>query len=121
MLYEVITGVILRNADHMSRMVDSLLALSRWESSQPGTRTVPVNARRLAEEAIQSLWPQAQAKTVRMELNAPDDLPEVMGDEAGLADVFRNLLDNALKYSPAGGCVRVDVSRGQGRVRNNFV
>jgi len=109
-------GVILRNADHMSRMVDSLLALSRWESSQPGTRTEPVNARRLAEEAIQSLWPQAQAKTVRMELNAPDDLPEVMGDEAGLADVFRNLLDNALKYSPEGGCVRVDASRGKGRV-----
>lgn len=109
-------GVILRNADHMSRMVDSLLALSRWESSQPGTRTVPVDARRLAEESIQNLWPQAQAKAVRMELNAPADLPRVMGDEAGLADVFRNLLDNALKYSPEKSRITVSGTRGQGKV-----
>ncbi len=114
--HERFLGIILRNADHMSRMVDSLLALSRWENSQPGTRTKPVDARRLAEEAVQSLWPQAQAKSVRMELDAPPDLPRVLGDEAGLADVLRNLLDNALKYSPERSTVRVGAAHMDGRV-----
>ncbi|EPR39832.1 multi-sensor signal transduction histidine kinase [Desulfovibrio sp. X2] len=100
-------GVIQRNADHMSRMVDSLLALARWENSQPGSRTVAVNARALAEEAAQNIWPAAQGKSVSVAVDAPQDLPEVMGDAGGLADVFRNLIDNAVKYSPEGGSVRV--------------
>ena len=51
-----------------------------------------------------------------MELDAPDDLPPLQADEARLQEVIYNLLDNAVKYSPAGGKITVRASSDGDRV-----
>ena len=109
-------SIIQKNADHMSRMVESLLALARWENSQPGASAVPVDARALIDEALAMLRPEAGKKGVRLLADVPADLPRPLADAAGLADVLRNVLDNAVKYSPRDGEVRISAHGAEDRV-----
>ncbi len=98
---------ILRNADHMSRMVSGLLILAKAEHRAAGA---PTDARTdlasVLAEAETVLRPQAEAKSITLELDARDNHP-VPGERDALLEVARNLLDNAVKYTQAGGLVRV--------------
>jgi len=89
-----------------ARLVEQLLALAR---SQHGSWTEPsvVSLRKLANEAIVNALDMAQSKQVDLGLEGVDDV-EVIADLPALAIVLRNLVDNAVRYTPEGG--KVDVS-----------
>ncbi|WP_239057869.1 ATP-binding protein [Pseudodesulfovibrio sp. JC047] len=98
---------VLNNADHMDKVISSMLALAK--SEQMGTRLdlVPVSAREYMTRAINdvSLW--AEERSVMLELRTPDGDMDVLGEEDGVLHVFHNLLNNAVKYSPEGGKITV--------------
>jgi two-component system phosphate regulon sensor histidine kinase PhoR len=110
---------IASEVERLARLVEDLLALSRLDAVV--SALVPVNLRVVAEEAISATWQPAEEKGVTLALQAATGLPRVQGDVDRLRQVFVNLLDNGVKYTPAGGqvtvrlvpdgnCVRTEVS-----------
>lgn len=99
-------GVIHDEAERMGRMVAQLLALARLESGELRLRREPLNVAALLEQVIASSAPRAAERGVQVGLTAPPAL-FVSADEDRLIEVFANLLDNAISYSPAGATVQV--------------
>lgn len=99
--------IIAAETGRLSRLVDDLLDLSRLESGRLEIRRDPVDLSGLVERALAFYAPAAQAKRVTLEGALPPDVPPVPGDEDLLEQVLRNLVDNAVKYTPEGGRVGV--------------
>jgi signal transduction histidine kinase len=96
--------VIHDEAERMRRMVDELLILARFDAGQVDMAHAPVELGPLLAACVERLSPQAQAAGIALELDAPD-APTITGDGDRLAQVFANLLDNAIAHTPAGGRV----------------
>ena len=94
--------VIYNEAGSMHRMVLDLLDLARLDAGTLELQCAPVNLPALLNNIAEKFFPQAHAAgvSIRVESTA---LPVVMGDGDRLAQVFSNLVDNALKHTPAGG------------------
>ena len=95
----------------MTRIVTDLLSLSKIEESEHTPPAARVDAARLVQSTVDALAPQIKAKQARVELAVSSGLPPVLGDADQLAQVFQNLIDNAIKYGRAGGTVRVRLAR----------
>jgi len=93
--------IIHDEAERMHRLVDELLILARFDAGQMVMARDPVELGPLLRGCVEKLAPQAQAAGVALELDVPERL-FVTGDTDRLAQVFTNLLDNALAHTPAG-------------------
>lgn len=93
--------------DALTQMVQELLELSRIESGQVPVRLEPVAVRDFVSPAVERLRPQAERAALELIVALPEDLPFVLGDAERLAQVVTNLVHNAIKFTPAGGRVRV--------------
>ncbi|PKO39525.1 MAG: two-component sensor histidine kinase [Betaproteobacteria bacterium HGW-Betaproteobacteria-6] len=93
-----------------AHLVDQMLHLARLdpESGLPAPQTVDLAG--LAEEVCADLGPQILAKNIEFDLAASPDC-QVTGQPEWLGVLIRNLVDNAVRYTPEGGQVRVDVAR----------
>jgi len=95
----------------LTRLVDDLHDLALADAGQLRLERAPVDLVVLARAAVDHFAPAAEAAGVTLELAAADDAPEVEGDAGRLAQVLRNLLSNALRHTPRGGRVSVQVDR----------
>jgi len=91
-------GIMRGEAGRMTRLVDDLLSLSRIELNEHVAPTSRVPLASLIEQVADALELRAGERGMRLSLVLPEDLPEVQGDEDELAQVFQNLIDNAIKY-----------------------
>ncbi|HEX7434761.1 MAG TPA: HAMP domain-containing sensor histidine kinase, partial [Anaerolineaceae bacterium] len=96
--------VIYDEAGRMHRMVLDLLDLARLDAGTLELRRTPVDLPALLRNIAEKFAPQAQAAGVSISVDSPA-LPAVTGDGDRLAQVFTNLVDNALKHTPAGGYI----------------
>ncbi len=100
-------AIMYDQATRMSRLVGDLLTLSRIELQEhtrpEGRADVSTVLRRVAT----GLEMQAEQRNMRIDLNLPESLPLVAGQEDELAQVFQNLIDNALKYGREGTSVEI--------------
>jgi PAS domain S-box-containing protein len=101
--------IIDRQTAHLSRLVDDLLDVARVTSGKIELRAEALDLRALAERSLDALADAARTGNHQMEIDG--DPVWVHGDPARLEQVIRNLLDNALKYTPAGGRIRLSVER----------
>lgn len=92
----------------MNALVADLLALGRIDAGGGGT-SLRFSLAELLEEEGEALAPLAQARQVRLELPAAPGGAWVLGDPARIGQVVRNLLDNAIRYTPPGGWVRAEL------------
>ena len=102
----------------MTRLVEDLLSLSRIEMKEHTMPTGRTDLDRLVRSVASSLEPPASEKGMTLEV-AVGPLPPVAGDQDELAQVFQNLIDNAIKYGRPGTPVRVvagDSLEGQRRL-----
>jgi signal transduction histidine kinase len=95
--------IIYDEAARMHRMVESLLDLARIEAGQMDMRQRAVAPSDLLHAIGESLSVRAREKGLTLTLDIFPDLPRIAGDGDRLAQVFNNLLDNALKHTPSGG------------------
>ncbi|WP_243357944.1 sensor histidine kinase [Fundidesulfovibrio terrae] len=108
--------VIVKNANHMSKMVEELLSLARIENDrQPPVKT-RIRAGESFRAALRECATLARDRDVTVESLLPGDGPEIMADASQLTQVFRNLLENAIKYGPEGSTVTVSHRPGQADV-----
>jgi len=116
--------IIFRQSERLSRLVEDLLELSRLEAREFKLSPEPVELQDTAQRAADAVRPRAESKGIRLEIDVPADLRAV-GDERAIEQVLLNLLDNAVKYMPGGGEVKIAARVRDGRceieVRDNGV
>ena len=93
---------IVREARHMSKLVENLLALARGDGQALGAESVPVDLSLLLRELCTELAPAALAKGLELTATIPDNEIYAMGDTTDLRRLFLILIDNAIKYTEAG-------------------
>jgi two-component system sensor histidine kinase QseC len=99
----------LQGCDRAARLVDQLLLLTRLEAD-PGPSQPAVDLAALARQVLAAAVPEATARQQTLSLQA-EGTPQVCAQEALLVALLRNLVDNALRYSPEGAQVQVRVER----------
>jgi two-component system phosphate regulon sensor histidine kinase PhoR len=100
-------AILEKHVGQLSNLVRDLLDLSRIESRPGLPRTVPVDVRDVARRVADLAGPAARKKSQSISLELPSTLPAVPGDPDYLERALFNLVDNAIKYSPDGGRIRV--------------
>ncbi len=101
--------IIMRQSNRLNLILDDLLQLSQIESGQVLFRREPVELRALLERTVAVIKPLADKKHHTLELSLPDDYVVVEGDEERLVQVFINLLENAVKYTPDQGRISMAI------------
>jgi len=89
----------------LGSLVEDLTLLSRFEAGRAELGQDEIDLVRLAETLNYQQRPHAAERGVTLELVAPDTIIPIRGSLNHLQIVFRNLLDNAIKYTPSGGCI----------------
>ena len=103
--------VIERNVKAQSRLIEDLLDVSRINSGKLRLNVRPIELAAVIRGAVDSVSPAAEAKAISIGLQIPRDVGQIVGDPDRLQQVVWNLLTNAIKFTPSGGRVRVDVDR----------
>jgi len=99
-----------------SRLANQLLALARAESAGTTSAREPVALNELCESVAQDVLPQAIEREIDFAFEPCADPAEILGDATLLGELVRNLVDNALKYTPKRGTVVVSVHAKPNRV-----
>jgi two-component system phosphate regulon sensor histidine kinase PhoR len=105
-----------RNAERLSRLVDDLLDLARLEADRYQLEIDELSVHAAVRKAVDAVERTAQARDIRVEIDV-DAALRVRADEKALDQILVNYLDNAVKYTPGGGKVRVGARADSGQVR----
>jgi two-component system sensor histidine kinase GlrK len=103
-----ILTIIAAESNRLTRLVNSILDLSKMEAGMMPYQFVTGNIALLIEQAVNEMVPYAEAKRIRVEREIGGDLPACPMDMDRILDVVRNLIGNAVKFTPEGG--RIDVA-----------
>ncbi|MGZ8378222.1 MAG: ATP-binding protein [Gemmatirosa sp.] len=101
---------VLTSSRHLLGLVDDVLDLARLESGRMVIERVPGTVGPLTAGALALIASQAAARGVRVVEPAPDTDARFVGDEHRVRQILVNLLTNAVKFTPAGGTVTVDIT-----------
>ena len=97
---------VLAGCDRATHLVQQLLTLARLDPEDPANKAEACDLRALARNAVAELAPYALSKQIDIDL-AEGGAVETKGYAGLIAILLRNLIDNAIRYSPAGGSVQV--------------
>ena len=102
-------GAINSETGRLEKLVNRLLEWQQIEAGRKQYRFEPDSLAAVTRNAVELLRPQAEAKNVFIDLKVESEMPDILLDRAAMTDVLENLIDNAVKYSPAGGRVTVEL------------
>lgn len=109
-------GNVIAGCDRATRLVEQLLTLARLDPTRAAGPVEPCDLAGPVRQVIADLVPSALARSIDIELQAAD-AARVSGHPELIAVLARNLIDNAVRYSPRGTTVRVDVAATKDCVR----
>jgi heavy metal sensor kinase len=114
--YQEMAGIVINESDRLVGMINTLLEIAETEAGVAPISRVSVDINELARNAYELFLPVAEDKGVHLDLEAAAEPLIVSGDVSRLQRIVANLLDNAIKYTPAGGRVTLSVKEGQKEV-----
>ncbi len=109
--------VILNETARLSGLVEELLDFSRMQTGKMSFKNEKIDILAEVEEAICEYQQIARQSDIVLSYHEPQSVPPIMGDADRLEQVFINVIDNAIKYTPAGGAINIDVVPEEGCVR----
>jgi PAS domain S-box-containing protein len=104
------TGIIVRQVEHITGLVDDLIDVSRVTRGLIPTDKRPCDIARIVEQAIEQVRPVIEARGHRLAVALPAPPAFILGDQKRLVQALTNLLSNAAKYTPDGGNIALAVS-----------
>ena len=108
--------IIYQDSNRLASLINDLLDLLRIESGKMKMSVLPVELAPVVERTFGILRKVIEEKTLSVNINIPRGLPRVITDEQRLAQVLLNLCDNAVKYTPEGGSIKVSA-----QIKDNLV
>ena len=102
-------GSSLEEVERLQKIVEALFAISRLDAGEAQEQSMPVDLGDLAATTADQISLLAEDKQIHITCRCPSGIM-VRGDRARLKQVLVNLLDNAIKFTPTGGTVKVNVS-----------
>ncbi|MFA4981032.1 MAG: ATP-binding protein [Candidatus Omnitrophota bacterium] len=103
-------GIIYQDSDRLANLINDLLDLSRIESGNMKMEFETLEILPIVNHCVNVLERPAKDKSLSVKVNIPDNAAKVAGDNKRLLQVFLNLLDNAVKYTPEGGSIAINAS-----------
>jgi two-component system phosphate regulon sensor histidine kinase PhoR len=100
-------GIIRQNAERLASLTADLLTLSRIEMRRQELSLAPYHASDLLTEVVDTVYPIARKKQIRLEQQLSPEIDLVHCDAEAVHQILINLLDNAMKYTPDGGVITV--------------
>ena len=114
---QVAIDAIEQSASAQAQLIEDVLDVSRIMSGKLTFEARPVDLRTIAQAAITTIHPAAEAKGIEILTSIPPMLPPVSGDEGRLQQIIWNLLSNAIKFTPKAGSVTLRISHEGSLVR----
>jgi signal transduction histidine kinase len=102
--------------EHLKHLVEDLRTLSLADAGELVIHCQPVPPRELMERLAKAYQPQAAQQKINLRLEAGTDLPQIRIDPERMEQVLGNLVANALRYTPAGGQIRLTAAEEQGGI-----
>ncbi|MBW1613195.1 MAG: HAMP domain-containing protein, partial [Deltaproteobacteria bacterium] len=99
--------IIERHTDRLNQLIIDLLDLSRVETGKKKMDFQPRKVEELINRAVSHFMEISNKNRPKIKYNIPSDLPMVLADEEGIETVLKNLLDNAVKYTPKRGEINI--------------
>lgn len=97
------------SARSQAKLINDLVDSARVASGKLKLEFRPLNVYEILKNVLNSMKPQAEAKNIALNFSAADENVAVFGDAVRLNQVFTNLLSNALKFTPAGGNIQINL------------
>ena len=99
-----------KEIDRLSAVISDLLTLVSVDSGELKLKTAPLSLRDLINDNVRRLAPLARERGIELQFTGRENV-EIVGDHMKLTQVFYNLIDNAIKYTPRGGWVHVELAK----------
>jgi two-component system phosphate regulon sensor histidine kinase PhoR len=109
-------SIISQHADRMNKIISDLLQLSQIESKEFELKIEPFSVRELVEEVVYTLKHSAGEKSQSLEITLFSEDQKVLGDKYRINQALTNLVDNAIKYTPEKGTIKI-----QSQEHANFI
>ena len=107
---------VIESVDRSSHVVAQLLTLSKLGDEEALTDIHPVDLHKLATEIIAYLAPHALEKNIEIELSPVNKPLFILGNDTAIGILIRNVVDNAIRYTPDGGNVKISIFQTQSQV-----
>ena len=107
--YREMAATVIDGCDELVEMISTMLEISRTDAGVAKLTLKPVNVTKLVEDAADLFEPVADNRQIKLNITTQTKNITVQADQQKLQRVIANLLDNAIKYSPAGGTVSLSI------------
>jgi heavy metal sensor kinase len=114
--YREMASTVIEESDRLVEMINTMLEIAQTDAGLAELSEGPVDIRRIMQEAAELFQPMAEDKGVRLVSDAGEHPLTIQGDRVRLQRVIANLLDNAIKYTPAGGRASLSAEETRSRV-----
>ena len=102
---------VLNSGQHLLNLVNDVLDIAKVEARRVDLKLENLNLPDVINDVLRTVKPILAVDRHRMKVNIKDGLPQVRADEHRLRQIFFNLLGNAIKFTPPGGAISIEVSR----------
>ena len=114
--YQDSIGVVVEECDRLNGMISTMLEIAEVDAGLKKSEFVPVDIVALVQQGVEIFLPLAQDKEVSLEFKSSSQPVIILSNAQRLQRIITNILDNAIKFTPAKGSIKVEVNKNKDEV-----